>query len=876
MQIITYLYRQGHVIFLVTMEETLISMALRTFREFWELDIVCDGRKYQKTDFDAVNSSLILKEILDAGKSPGFALVLPQDQSVLPVIVIECLVSLLMLDILEARDDLLAGLEEDDAVGLVVRDEILPAKFKEAMDTDGDFYYVLETGKGKNKCTYKIPKDQRERIQPFSATGRRQGRRMRIGGEAVEKAFRLPKGGILGIQKSKLAVVGNDKSDLIEFLRSLEISGTPFEELFPMANYTSADAFYSVGRNPLDRDPVLAFVSNPSVAADLAVDGGCRTVLMEGGAKLKRASGDISYMRSKHAQTTVIGLLAPNDRHEIDGLHAMGFRCWLWSREDFGLFDERPAIQEEDEHPFALHDNLLVSLADATQKQITVPLPPEIENTISTISELLRKIDSRAPDSRDADSLLARTAAMFYVLTQLPAPLKDFDDVLSEEDPLKNTSHARLLILQEAWRESFGTVMPSDLKPDVSRLFEAMFAWHEFLGKENPKAVALKKFLEGDGGKASVVCRRRDHARALRISGIVPEGGRILEASVIGGDPEPSLVFTGWFGSGFAERTILSPVKESSFLFYPHEMASFRAFENRRRSGYISKYDAETRRNNFGGKFAKSAVPTPEGQPLTADIEDLLGEITKRFGPAIGSDAIGIDEGEEKIAAFPVVFDEDIYTYLSPTMRVARIDRAAGTIRDCKLDDLQIGDELVFIEGARDLFDELIKSLHASASVRALADRADAWRKALLDFVQTNRLSLSGLADVLAKNGCKRGLQTLKGWLEGQTIAPSEQDYQPIDAIATLTHDPLLCDDIAGIKAACRSIRSMHIKAGHLLLRRIRDATMQSKQDYEGLDEDVIERIEEYARKSRILSIEYIADVPVNVPLKMIGCLIDR
>lgn len=837
------------------------------FPQFWDLPISMDDIEYSKSDFDAANALLILDCILSEGKSKGLAIVLPDDPSVFPLIITECLLSLLMYDILQAETDLIGTLKVGDTAGLLSGRKIQKGIYKgKEVREAGSQYYRIEV-KG---CEYLIPDGRKWRIKPFSS-GSTKGRRRQgvaIAGEDLEQLFGQPPGEILSIQKSKLLFVTGDKTILKSFSRSLKLGGDEFEALFPMADYTAVDRIYPVGRNPLGREPLLGFASAPDVAADVASqDKKQRLIVMEGKSKVT-SSGSIERLRNLEHKPSLLFLLGPNDDAELKNLADAGVDCWVWSPSDFKRMPQDAASEPAtDDHPFSIHQRLVSRLSKRSEMQKILELPDSAAKAVTTILSCLKEISSQVPDRLETGQLIGSCHRMLRDLSQISMPMADFEAFLAASGRQSARFDNRVEQLRDRFAGAIGYGIPTHLTPQVKEILASLAVIYESLKSGNPKyeeMLALSNDLPPEG--MSIVCSDRDQVLAMRQWDGKPDGFTVVDQAGFTLDGVPSVLITGWLSRSFAKKSTLAAAENIIHLLYRHELKPFEDFNKYCYTGSGSMIDQGLRKRMFGGQMARRQDAGRTDGPPGEDMQSVLDLILAKFHPS--ANLHGIDHEMIRQSRL-VVFDDGSYTYFSKDARLDRLDRQGRSIDTCEITEISPGDEIIVTDGSRELFEQLLSTKLSTPEYRKLKETASLWRQSLHDYMQGKNTSIRAVTEELAKAGCKREPGTIKKWLDGNVIIPEDN---AVDVIAEVTGDDRLRNGLTEVKASCRAIHSLHTRIGQLLVRKILDARI--KMEDEDMDDDLKKNIEDYANNARILTVQTVSSEEYPVPQGALGAIV--
>ena len=845
----------------------LLQDVRKEFPEFWKLPISISGTDYSKTKFDRINVSLILEHLI--GSTDNFLLIVnPIDPTIATISFIEGLISLLKRDLLAEDPEVLSGIKVGDAVALIDDRTTVPGIYLGIeKGRDGITRHIVrEDIKTSSPVTHGIPLKLQWTIQPYSQSVTTKNKRQsEIYGEQLEKILGLPPGGLLAFQKSKMLFVTKNKSLLKEEITNSYLGGDPLTAIFSVADYISGKDFIPVGSNPLRREPTGGLVANLDHAVDIALkNNSIKLIMVEGAAKLRSHFGSLEKLRNDSDSCRVICLLNAEDEDQITTLKSLGAQAWIWKRIDFrGMESEERSI--DNCNPIFLHNNILNHIGGSDPEVITVSQSQELADTIDSSFRLITKINSKTRDDPECAVLLRWSISLVNSMLQLPIPVSEYYNFIGT---LNEGSYLRLdeklSALEKKVKGSYGFSIPLEVRGEWDQLLENLQLIYMLIEQENPKWKALLDLTGLNYNQKSYSLLIPDDNYSNAVRNIFPgKFSKVLTGSDTGNSTEETVIVTGWKNKKIAARLFLAPYKKCIYLLYPQENQRYERILQTHPASPESNTDRILRTaQGFHSENETTYTDTEMGRMLD-DIEQKLSDSLYR---------VHLQEfGEENMTDVRrILFEENHYSYASENQGLNRLNRENKTIEKCQLKDVLQGDELVFAESQRDMFEELLAILRQSDQYKLLFSDTQHWHIALVRYMKENIINENDLSSKLSSAGCSVGIGTLKSWVNGDLISPSESNLR---ALAKVIDDSELNNNLDHIIVSARKVHALHIQTGRLLVRRIINAVVLEEDDE--IDEETRKKIEDYSQKAKIVTVREILPDALSVPAKAIGRLFE-
>lgn len=847
--------------------------------QFFRLQIKQFVYDYRKSFFDEINSRLISNQLAtDNNNEDDMCLVVPEDPTVLLTVVVESLLALLKYDVNNGSNNTLKDIQPGEAVGLIENRQMYPGIF-EGMNVIGDrkFYRVKRTDS--SGLTENIPVGKewnREwRIQPYSSSEALSARRKAtVYGKAIEDMLELPVGGLKAFQKSKMIVVAPDKSRLITAIRGVKVAGDPLEAVFPVADYTSIDDWHYVGSfglNNLKQEPLISLVASCDVAVDLALkDPNYKLLLVDGASKLRAHYGSLERLNSDDCPRKVLCLLRPVDEEEISTLHSMGTESYIWKRNDFKNGEHELIVSPNG--PFKQHGQILDNLSGDEPTFVEVSLPSSIDEAVNGAYKIIRYLSRNVPNLPESGLLIRWGISLLNSWLQLPLTINDLDSYLRDKDiPKTKLPSEKFDNFKSQLRASYGLYIPAAHKDECEALISKLDAIYSYFLDNNPKKDRLLSIV----GKSTsdtfyIYCCQSGYTAAFNenYGSNSRQAKNIEQLSVT---PVEKGIVTGWSSRRNTAHGFLAPVRNLTFLLYSKELASIQ---------YVYKTHPASPESNFDMKVRASLGNSEDtvstDTPATHDeesIESILEFVTRKFDAPLYPSFDDNGEGKpNSIEARQISFDDGSLIYADIGHKLDKIDRAAKRIQRIKVAELAEGDEIVFADSERSMFEELLSILQKSDEYTNVAAVANIWHDALQDYVDRNNVSDSELETMFRMVGCPRTIQTIRSWLKGNVIGPSYDNYSAIDAIAKITKNSNLEAKQDEVIRACKALHALHVKTGWLLARNIINSAIEPEDD-EDINQETRERLKAYSGSAKLKVIKSISEDSFRVPIAEIGKL---
>lgn len=287
-------------------------------------------------------------------------------------------------------------------------------------------------------------------------------------------------------------------------------------------------------------------------------------------------------------------------------------------------------------------------------------------------------------------------------------------------------------------------------------------------------------------------------------------------------------VIVGWLNSKNMRNVIYSyGTSDYIVLTYPcedkwrraHTRVWTKALSNNQNHKLVkNSFSKKTKNGISGERFAVSEPKYSEDVfDELSDIENLMQLNTYRqYG-------VTSDDINQVVDAFPVNFVGGYLAFYKTGHKVVTVTEIITSGKENAVaktpDTLSIGDFVVVRESQRDIIKEIADKILENSGLSEIRSVALRWKEALS--VETMFSTTDEIYHNLQLNGCERGYQTVKNWIEDeeQFSLSSKED---LICIAKTLNDAILTESIDDVFEAGNTVKRAHVKAGQYLSQKLR------------------------------------------------------
>ncbi len=276
----------------------------------------------------------------------------------------------------------------------------------------------------------------------------------------------------------------------------------------------------------------------------------------------------------------------------------------------------------------------------------------------------------------------------------------------------------------------------------------------------------------------------------------------------------------------------LHVVPKITTLLYPFETMWFK--KARKRWDRQNNYKIKAR--DFSGM-----LKLPEGNL------DFVNFTPKRFDPVSEENAfdiidfeikirryrysgyvfVGGDGRDEAVKATTVVLAQNHFAFVTETHRhlivtdLMRGKTSRGEIPRKTINQLRVGDYVLFRESDRDIIREIADQALVEQGLSHLRKMAHLWQEALQRQYETYGRDLDRLILLLWEAGCEREPSTIKNWLFDEDQIGPKNEKDTLERIAGATGNIALIEKMTDVVDAIQTVRRAHFQASRYITDRL-------------------------------------------------------
>ncbi|MDV4152120.1 DrmE family protein [Clostridium sp. AL.422] len=237
--------------------------------------------------------------------------------------------------------------------------------------------------------------------------------------------------------------------------------------------------------------------------------------------------------------------------------------------------------------------------------------------------------------------------------------------------------------------------------------------------------------------------------------------------------------------------------------------------------------------------------------------------------------------GSKSIAKKIVFFKDGKYAFLSENYIVNSVDRVKNDISIKRIEDIDYGDELIFVVNTitdkndivKDTIDRLLEHIEFQKKYKKYFDNNLLWKDSLINYMKKNFLDEKDISNNFKIKGCDITALAIKNWLNGSIIGPQNSEH--IKVIAKIIKNKILSERIDEVIASCKQVRSIQIQIRKAIARMIINSVVSGQNGDFHMYRYVKEAIGDLSSYAYIGDVISIKDIDKEIPIQNINRIIE-
>lgn len=229
-----------------------------------------------------------------------------------------------------------------------------------------------------------------------------------------------------------------------------------------------------------------------------------------------------------------------------------------------------------------------------------------------------------------------------------------------------------------------------------------------------------------------------------------------------------------------------------------------------------------------------------------------------------------------------VFFKDGKYAFVSENYMVNSVDRVKNDISIKKIEDIDYGDELIFVVNTitdkndivKDTIDRLLEHIEFQKKYKKYFDNNLLWKDSLIKYMKNNLLDEKDISNNFKIHGYNITAIAIKNWLNGSIIGP--QNLEHLKVIAMIIKNKTLSEKIDEVIASCKQVRSIQIQIRKAIARMIINSVVSGQNSDFNMYRYVKEAIGDLSSYAYIGDVISIKDIEQEIPIQNINRVIER
>ncbi len=849
-------------------------------------------------DYEKININILSR--ITIGEKSNNVIIHPGGDLILYMFVISSAITQYLINMKESKNYLAKNLNEDDIVeidGAHVR-----YKGISKLGGNGSDNIKLEYADG----VMYIDVDKIYRLQPYKGTSiklskmpNKHSSKKSKTKDFISNILNIDKTELAGIHRYSTLIILNKQRifDLISNLKvSIQDNLYSFTSVFPCAYYSGVDKLYNFPGNYTKGDPLIKFVSKVSTAKEIIINNkdNIRSVIVYGEGIYQNCMYELEQIISRksiHDNTIVL------EWSEIKTIRYFlkdeyEFKLYVWNENAILNNVNLSTINYKGNNFTKLQNNLINNYLD---KQINIHKVDCRNEFISKITEARKRMkiiaDTEVQDE-EKDEFIRIAYSLAILFEKSCFPLRNLEKMIDEKQillshPISNIN--RLIYLKE---RLINKVLTSSFEEDLDKIINNLKEIREIVLDENPKWIKLNKLIqEMQFQHSAIVMPKQYYVNAFESS---VDAQRFLKYTDICAISKfkPEIIYDEAVFTGFYEHKNFDIYNncfaaKMTFLLYPTEIDLFQ-WKKRQNDKLLRSLEernmldiGESKKvNEFEAGQDDNYVFIKDETHTIIDLDQLILDLVKKQTSQLDKN-YDLQSGADKVESVKtILFESGEKAFLTKYFKPSVIDRDSENIFDKDIDELCVGDEIVFIKSEvnaeRDIIESIINRLMKDErffnQYGELWELSDYWKRTLKKYMLEKNFSEEYVSVKLLGYGITRDPVTIACWIKSnKIIGPKEEEVY--DALALVTEDEYFIKHSKDVYQACSEIRKLYVKLKKQLAKSIiKSVVSEEKSEFDIIVESIIGDLSTLAN---IVQIEMIFTQTVDVPFYMANKLIE-
>ncbi len=671
----------------------------------------------------------------------------------------------------------------------------------------------------------------------------------------LKNLLKFPRHQIPPVLKVKLPVV-MAKRHVMEHYPNLSIGGFECAAVLPAAYFTQENRYERIGKDPLGREPVICFASELEVAAAITRNQpGAAGLLVGDPRKLKGNLSRIRDLQGIGKPTVVVSEVPRIETEDLGKLAVLGFHIQSWTPSAIkkAYRPTKMILERTQADPFVRRDKILRNAARAASSIVAVESP--IGEHLGLVLEKMHFLSKHMTQSNDFRHFFGIAYSFLMGRICLPLPLEQ----------IKLLGHGYDVYLEQLHR--LFVLLYTRASPEAAlllqKIFQGILDCCENHKNFHPKHEVFRESVEQLKAQDCVITRNAVEARILTRWLGPSRDVRVfsLQQALKSDKSVRNCLTLGWYGRSHAKLRYSGFCERDTVIGY--------SFERERKNTGLKHMQRQLK------QLSSAAKPSVTGESLEAafDFEEVMRKLMSHWELSLPVQDLEDVENSQAVDGIPVMFEEDYVAVLAPGYNCRCLDEDKERIVVKKVSEIRRGDLLVFVkDSSDDIFDKLTDAIK-ERSPRLLQQvcLSQLWKRVLVDYFETNQVSLKAFQKCLRGLGVKRTLSAIRAWSGEDCIGPEDD---ALKAIAHIVNDAELTERLEDVIRACRRIRALHITLGRYLAKAIVSSAVSGASF--GDDQVLTEVADDLSFYAEVVTVLEIGSEFVKVPSGQVNRLLDK